>query len=223
MRNGIRSAASAVFAIIVCIAAGCSSGPKTDYAAAPVEFTAVKLNDVFWSPRLDINRRVTVPHNFRMAEKSGRVRNFELAAAALAGARDGKFATSYPFDDSDVYKIIEAASYTLSSYPNPEIEKEIDELIGKITAAQEPDGYLYTARTIGGPPPVDWLGKERWSNLSMSHELYDLGHLYEAAAAYYEATGKRTLLAVAEKSVRLLLSEFGRACARTRPATRRSR
>lgn len=209
MSRRMRSAAPAAVLIIVGVAAGCSSGPKTDYAAAPVEFTAVKLNDVFWAPRLDINRRVTVPHNFRMTEKSGRVRNFELAAAALAGAKDGKFATSYPFDDSDVYKIIEAAGYTLASHPDPGIEKEIDGLIAKIAAAQEPDGYLYTVRTIGGPPPVDWLGKERWSNLSMSHELYNLGHLYEAAAAYYEATGKRALLDIAEKSVRLLLREFG--------------
>jgi len=194
---------------IILLLTACSSRPETDYGIKPVGFTAVRLDDVFWSKRLKTNREVTVPHNLKMAEETGRVNNFDLAARALAGDKEGKFYTNYPFDDSDVYKIIEAAAYTLASHPLPELDEYIDGLIAKIAAAQEPDGYLYTARTIGGPPPVDWLGEERWSNLYMSHELYNLGHLYEAAAAYYEATGKKNLLNIAVNSARLLLKEFG--------------
>ncbi len=209
MKNGIRAAAVAAIFIAAALLSACSPRQEADYPAAPVGFTSVKLDDVFWAPRLEVNRRVTVPHNIKMAEDSGRIRNFELAAAALAGAKDGRFASSYPFDDSDVYKVIEAACYTLSSVYDPALAGKIDRIIAAIAAAQEPDGYLYTMRTIGGPPPVDWMGGERWSNLYMSHELYNLGHLYEAAAAHYEATGKRTLLDVAVKSARLLMKEFG--------------
>lgn len=198
-----------VLGLALVLAGSCSSGPKSDYAVAPVKFTDVRLNDVFWAPKLEINRRVTVPHNLKMSEETERLKNFELAAAALSGDKEGKFCTRYPFDDSDVYKVIEAAAYTLAAHPDVELEKKLDVLIAKVAAAQEPDGYLYTVRTIGGPPPVDWLGKERWSNLYMSHELYNLGHLYEAAVAYFEATGKRNLLDVALKSAALLLKEFG--------------
>jgi hypothetical protein len=93
----------------------CTTGPKADYPAAPVPFTDVHLTDVFWAPRLETNRTVTIPHIFKESEQTGRVKNFELADAALGGATDGKFCTRYPFDDSDVYKIIEAASYALAT------------------------------------------------------------------------------------------------------------
>ena len=180
-------------------------------------FTDVHLTDAFWAPRLETNRTVTIPHIFKQSEETGRVKNFELAEAALAGATDGKYCTRFPFDDSDVYKIIEAASYALATHADPELEKYVDGLIAKIAAAQEPDGYLYAARTIGGPPPQPWLGKERWSHLYMSHELYNVGHLYEAAAAHYQATGKKNLLAVAVKSADLVAREFGPG-KRTNPA-----
>jgi DUF1680 family protein len=198
--------------ILIVLAAGigaCSTAPKADYPAAPVPFTDVHLTDAFWAPRLDTNRTVTIPHIFKQSEETGRVKNFELAAAALGGAVDGKYCSRYPFDDSDVYKAIEAASYALATRPDPELEKYVDGLVAKIAAAQEPDGYLYAARTIGGPPPQDWLGKERWSHLYMSHELYNLGHLYEAAVAHFQATGKKNLLAVAVKSADLVAKEFG--------------
>lgn len=199
----------AALTMVLIISGACRKETSLDYQAKPVEFTAVSLDDVFWAPRLEVNRTVTVPHNFKMSEETGRIKNFELAEAALAGKKDGKFLTRYPFDDSDVFKIIEAASYTLAVEPDPELEKYLDSLIDKIAAAQEPDGYLYTARTIGGPPPVDWLGKERWSYLYMSHELYNLGHLFEGAVAHYQATGKKNLLTVATKAADLVVQEFG--------------
>jgi len=196
--------------IVIAVSTGtCSKAPKADYPAAPVPFTDVHLTDAFWAPRLETNRTVTIPHIFKQSEETGRVKNFELAEAALAGATDGKYCSRFPFDDSDVYKVIEAASYALATHPDPELDKYVDGLVAKIAAAQEPDGYLYAARTIGGPPPQDWLGKERWSHLYMSHELYNVGHLYEAAAAHYQATGKKNLLAVAAKSADLVAKEFG--------------
>src|SRR5512135_1017394 len=104
--------AIAVFALIG--ASTCSQAPKADYPAAPVPFTDVHLTDAFWAPRLDTNRTVTIPHVFKESEDTGRVKNFELAQAALDGATDGKYCTRFPFDDSDVYKSIEAASYALA-------------------------------------------------------------------------------------------------------------
>src|SRR4030042_6571874 len=102
------------------------------------------------------------------------------------------------------------AAHSLMVHPDPQLENKIDEIIAKIAAAQEKDGYIYTARTIDpANPPVDWVGKERWSNLYMSHELYNLGHLYEAAGAYNKATNKKNLLAVALKSANLIDSVFG--------------
>jgi DUF1680 family protein len=205
----VRAANVAAFAILPFLALSCTQAPKADYPAAPVPFTDVHLTDAFWAPRLEINRTVTIPHIFKESEQTGRVKNFEVAAAALGGATDGKYCSRFPFDDSDVYKIIEAASYALATHADPGLGTYVDGLIAKIAAAQEPDGYLYAARTIGGPPPQDWVGKERWSHLYMSHELYNLGHLYEAAAAHYQATKKKSLLAVAVKSADLVAKEFG--------------
>ena len=200
-------------ALIIAVLAGCgavlSSQPKADYPAVPVPFTDVHLSDAFWAPRLETNRAVTIPHILRQLEESRRVENFQRAAIAMASHAEGQFCSLYPFDDSDVYKTIEAASYALATRPDPALSKQLDALIAKIAASQEPDGYLYTARTIGGPPPQPWVGKERWSYLYMSHELYNVGHLYEAAAAHVQATGQRNLLDIAVKSANLVAREFG--------------
>ena len=204
-----RAAIVLLLAPLAVLAVTCAKAPKADYPAAPVPFTDVHLNDVFWAPRLETNRAVTIPHIFKESEQTGRVKNFELAGAAIGGATDGTYCSRFPFDDSDVYKTIEAASYALATHADPGLDKHVDDLVAKIAAAQEPDGYLYAARTIGGPPPQPWLGKERWSRLYMSHELYNLGHLYEAAVAHYQATGKKTLLDVAVKSANLVATEFG--------------
>jgi DUF1680 family protein len=208
MKKGI--AARALFlALAFAFSVTCARAPKADYPVKPVAFTDVHLTDVFWAPRLEANRAVTIPHIFKMEDETGRLKNFDLARDSLAGGTDLKFCTRYPFDDSDVYKTIEAASYAMATRPDPELEKYVDGVIDRIASAQEPDGYLYTIRTIGGPPPVDWMGKERWSHLYMSHELYNLGHLYEAAVAHYQATGKTSLLNIAIKSADLVTREFG--------------
>ena len=166
-----------------------------DYPVQPVPFTAVQLNDVFWAPRIETNRKVTIPAAFQKCEESGRVNNFERAAQALRGEQHDKKAPPYPFDDTDLYKVIEGASYVLNVQPDPKLDAYVDGMIAKIAAAQEPDGYIYTTRTIDPKNPHRWAGKERWVNeRNDSHELYNLGHLFEAAAAHYQATGKKNLL-----------------------------
>src|SRR5262245_19590511 len=182
-----------------------------DYPVKPVPFTAVHFNDVFWASRIEVNRTVTIPFAFEQCEKSGRVNNFLQAAAVLRGETlQDKRLPGYPFDDTDIYKVIEGASYTLSVHPDPKLEAYIDGLIEKIAAAQEKDGYLYPARTIDPAKPHNWAGTKRWELEKInSHELYNLGHLYEAAIAHYQATGKRSLLDIALRTAELLDRTFG--------------
>ena len=182
-----------------------------DYPVKPVPFTAVHFNDTFWLPRIETNRKVTIPFAFRKCEETGRVYNFERAAAVLRGETIAdKTPPGYPFDDTDIYKVIEGAAYTLGVVPDPKLEAYVDGLVGKIAAAQEPDGYLYTTRTIDPLHPHPWAGTKRWEKEEvLSHELYNLGHLYEAAVAYYQATGKRQLLDIALRTANLLDSTFG--------------
>ena len=182
-----------------------------DYPVRPVPFTSVHFHDAFWAPRLEINRKVTIPFAFKKDEETKRIYNFERAAAALRGETlQDKTPPGYPFDDTDVYKVIEGAAYALNVQPDPQMEAYVDGLIEKIGAAQEPDGYLYTTRTIDPQHPHRWAGTRRWELEKVdSHELYDLGHLYEAAVAYYQATGKRRLLDIALKTADLLDRTFG--------------
>ena len=193
------------------VSAQMAQAPSHDYPVQPVPFTAVHLDDVFWAPRIETNRTVSVPFAFEQCELSGRVDNFVRAAEALRGEEfTDKKPPGYPFDDTDIYKVIEGASYTLSVHPDPKLDAYVDSLITKIGAAQEPDGYLYTARTIDPQHPHPWAGKERWVLEKVdSHELYDLGHLYESAVAHYQATGKRKLLDIALRSADLLTRTFG--------------
>lgn len=177
-----------------------------DYPITPVPVTRVKINDGFWSVKLETNRTVTIPSSFRKCEETGRVDNFSIAA----GIREGGFQSKYPFDDSDVYKIMEGASYSLAAHPDPELEKYLDDLIATIAMAQEKDGYLMTWRSIDpNKPPTDWSGDERWANTLNGHELYNAGHLYEAAVAHFQATGKRTFLDIALKNAGLIIETFG--------------
>jgi DUF1680 family protein len=175
-----------------------------DYPIRPVPFTQVKFTDSFWAPRLETNRTVSVPYALRMNEETGRVDNFRKAARLMTGPHKGR-----RFNDSDVYKAMEAAAYTLRIYPDPALEKTLDDLIVLIGQAQEPDGYLYTTRTNDPAHPAAGAGRERWSNLRVSHELYNVGHMYEAAVAHFQSTGKRSFLAIAEKNAGLLLRTFG--------------
>jgi DUF1680 family protein len=197
---------------VVLLIPGCvkKSSSGEDYPIQPVPFTSVNLTDKFWAPRIKKNATVTIPIAFGYCESTGRVRNFEIAG----GLDTGKFQTIYPFDDSDVFKIIEGASYSLQTFPDPKLDAYLDTLIYKIGLAQEEDGYLYTNRTIaemnGGKGLHEWASKNRWELDSiLSHELYNLGHLYEAAVAHYQATGKRTLLDIALKSAELVNKDFG--------------
>ena len=182
-----------------------------DYPVKPVPFTAVHLSDEFWAPRIETNRRVSIPAAMHQLSVSGRVDLFERAAASLEG-KDlaNKEPPGYPFDDTDVYKVLEGASYALQVAPDPNLEAHVDDLIAKIGAAQEKDGYLYTTRTINPERPHAWAGINRWEEVrNESHELYNLGHLFEAAVAHYQATGKRSLLDIALRSADLLVETFG--------------
>ena len=189
---------------------GAQDARAHDYPVRPVPFTAVHLNDVFWAPRIETNRTVTIPAAFQQCEVTGRVNNFERAAQALRGEPHDTKPPGYPFDDTDLYKVIEGASYVLSVHPDPKLAAYVDGMIAKIAAAQEPDGYIYTTRTIDPKRPHPWAGAERWVNeRNDSHELYDLGHLFEAAVAHYQATGKKTLLDIATRGADLLTRTFG--------------
>jgi uncharacterized protein len=194
-----------LFAIGILYCSGIAAQQK-DYTYTPVSFTSVQLTDNFWLPRLKTNHTVTIPASFERCERTGRVKNFEMAAA-----KSGKFCTVYPFDDTDIYKTIEGASFSLSIFPDKKLELYIDSLIEKVAKAQEPDGYLYTARTINPAKPHDWSGANRWEKeREMSHELYNAGHLYEAATAHFAATGKKNLLNIALKNADLVCSVFGK-------------
>jgi len=185
-------------------AAADAAPASLDYPIRPVPFTHVKLTDGFWAPRLETNRTVSVPYALRMNEETGRVDNFRKAARLMSGPHRGR-----RFNDSDVYKAMEAAAYTLRLHPDPALEKTLDDLIALIARAQEPDGYLFTTRTNDPARPAPGSGAERWSNLRVSHELYNVGHMYEAAVAHFQATGKRTFLDIAKKNAALLLRTFG--------------
>ena len=180
-----------------------SIGPDRDYPVTPVPFTAVRIDDAFWTPRLEVNRTVSIPYAFEQCEETGRVDNFLIAA----GEKEGKFLPPR-WNDTDIYKGIEAASYAMSLHPDAEVDKYMDELIAKVAAAQEDDGYLYTARTCNPDDPPGGCGPERWSSLSGSHELYNAGHLFESAVAHYLATGKRPYLDVAVKFADLIDRTF---------------
>src|ERR1022692_1465391 len=172
-----------------------------DYPFKPVPFTAVHLNDAFWAPRLETNRLTTIPYAFGKCEESGRMYNFERAAAVLRGENiSDRKPPGFPFDDTDPYKVLEGAAYSLAVQPDPKLDAYLDKLIALIASAQEPDGYLYTTRTIDPQHPHNWSGTKRWVNeQELSHELYNAGHLFEAAVAHYQATGKTNLLNVAIK------------------------
>jgi DUF1680 family protein len=194
---------------IFLINGACSTQEKEQtsrYPITPVSFTDVTLNDNFWLPRININTKITIPIAFKQSEETGRIKNFEVAGGLSAGT----FSSKYAFDDSDVFKILEGASYSLMISPDPDLDAYLDSLIHKIAAAQEDDGYLYTNRTILGDSAHEMAGAERWSNVSEhSHELYNVGHMYEAAVAHYQATGKRSFLDVAIKNANLIDEIFG--------------
>ena len=166
------------------------------YPITPVPFTSVKVTDSFWGQRLKASREVTIPLAFSKCEETGRYENFAKAAHP---SNDYKV-EGFSFDDTDVYKTIEGASYSMQTYPDKKLDKYIDSVLMVVAAAQEPDGYLYTARTMNPQHPHEWAGSKRWEKVEdLSHEFYNLGHMVEGAVAHYQATGKRTFLDVAIK------------------------
>jgi DUF1680 family protein len=182
-----------------------ANAQQKDYPIQALDFTKVKLQDRFWMPRIETNRLVTIPASFARCESTGRVNNFLMAAT-----KTGKFCTRYPFDDTDIYKTIEGASFSLAMHYDAKLDAYVDSMIQIISNAQEPDGYLYTARTIDKVNVNPFFGKERWEKeREHSHELYNAGHLYEAAAAHFLATKKTSLLNIALKNADLVCSVFG--------------
>jgi len=156
--------------------------PLTNWQRVP--FTKVKIDDAFWRPRLELLNQVTIKACLKQCHETGRIANFAKAAGQMEGEFEGIY-----YDDSDVYKVLEGAAYLLMSKRDPELEAEIDAIIELIAAAQEPDGYLCTYFTLEAR-------ESKWTDME-KHEMYNGGHLIEAAVAYFEATGKRKLLDVA--------------------------
>jgi len=166
------------------------------YPITPVPFTAVKVTDAFWGQRLKASREVTIPLAFSKCEETGRYQNFVKAAHPSESYK----VEGFSFDDTDVYKTIEGASYSMQTFPNKKLDKYIDSVLTIVAKAQEPDGYLYTGRTMNPKHPHAWSGTKRWEKEEdLSHELYDLGHMLEGAIAHYQATGKRNFLDIAIK------------------------
>lgn len=181
-----------------------------DYPHRPVPFTAVELTDTFWRPRIEINRDVTIPYAFSKSEETHRIENFKVAG----GLSDKPWQGRFGFNDSDVSKIIEGAAYCLVAGDNPELSAYVDRVVGYYAAAQEDDGFLYTLWTCRAT--VEDYDKikvrphhERWDNVKKAHQLYNVGHMYEAGVAHYLATGKRDLLDVCIKNADLVCEQFG--------------
>ncbi len=195
--------------IILTPAVFAQTTPAADYPYQPIPFTQVKFTDAFWLPRIETNRTETIPFAFKMCEDTNRLENFKIAA----GLSDKKWDGDFGFNDSDIYKVVEGASYALMVKPDAKLDAYLDEVIGYIAAAQEDNGYLYTAWTARAKDHRKNIAccynAAPWDNLRDAHELYNLGHMYEAAAAHYLATEKHSFLDVAVKSADLVCDVFG--------------
>ena len=200
--------------LLLLLTAGCQStkesGTHPDYPIQDVKLSQVKLIDSFWLPRIQLIQNKVIVHAFDKCDTEGRIENFKTAHRVMNGGV-GKTLGTMPFDDTDVYKILEGVAYSLINNPNPALEQYSDSIISIIAMGQEPDGYLTTWRTIDPEHPTsEWVpGGPRWSHLEISHELYNSGHLFEAASAYHWATGKDNLLNIALKNADLLVEVFG--------------
>ena len=196
-------------AVLFSLFVGCGKQKKySDYPIAMLDIKKVELTDSFWLPKIKTVQNTTIAFGFDKCVKEGRLENFLIAGKKKKGKVHGKM----PFDDTDVYKIIEGASYSLISAPNKTLEDYLDSIIAIISIGQEDDGYITTWFSIDPDnPPAPWVPKtgKRWSRLVSSHELYNSGHLFHAAAAHYLATGKRNFLDIAIKNADLLVNNFG--------------
>ncbi|MDB6057768.1 MAG: hypothetical protein JWO95_1612 [Verrucomicrobiales bacterium] len=195
MNTKLATLKSCVIALAtIVIAFSCFAAKQSELVAVP--FTDVQIDSEFWASRIKMNREKIVPHDLQYCE--ARINNFAKAGGLMPGKFEGTF-----FDDSDVYKVIEGAAYSLSQQRDPELEKTVDGVIDKIAAAQQPDGYLYTFYTVNKTLNL------RWTKEKDMHETYCAGHLIEGAIAYYQATGKRKLLDVAIRVADHIDTVFG--------------
>ena len=190
------------------------------YPISQVPFTAVKVTpNTFWGDRIRAAREVTIPLAFSKCEETHRYENFKMAAFTLQhpgheGLNTPKWDVAkfmgFSFDDTDVYKTIEGASYVLQTYPDAKLKQYIDSVLDIVAAAQESDGYLYTARTINPEHPHGWAAHKRWAaEEHASHELYNLGHMVDAACAHYQATGSDKFLNIAKRYADCVVREVG--------------
>jgi hypothetical protein len=189
---------------VVLVAGGASGAEQRDYPLVPLPFNEVTLADEFWLPRLKTQVKVTVPHALKETEPA--VENLRRCGNFLRG-RGGPLPFPHRFISSDLYKVMEGAAYLLTIERDPALEKRMDEIIGIIAQAQKDDGYLYVAHICGVAKPRE-MGETPYSWVVHSHELYNMGHMYEGAVAYYRATGKDAWLKVAEKSARHIQKVF---------------
>lgn len=198
-----------IFLAGACTISAGAAGKTTAHNGYPIDqvpFTSVKVTDDFWGQRLKASRDVTVPLAFSKCEETGRYDNFVKAAHPSDTIHVGGLS----FDDTDVYKTIEGASYLMQTYPDPKLDAYIDSVLVIVAAAQEPDGYLYTSRTMNPKHPHEWAGSKRWESVEdLSHEFYNLGHMVEGAIAHYQATGKRNFLDIAIKYADCVCREIG--------------
>ncbi len=202
----MRSFIITLLAFFCITAQGQKKNSNTGYPISPVPFTSVKVTDIFWGQRLKASREVTIPLAFSKCEETGRYENFVKATKPS----DTYKVEGFSFDDTDVYKTIEGASYSMQTYPDKKLDKYIDSVLTIVAKAQEPDGYLYTARTMNPKHPHNWSGTKRWvKEEDLSHELYNLGHMIEGAVAHYQATGKRNFLDIAIKYADCAVREVG--------------
>ncbi|MGM0485389.1 MAG: glycoside hydrolase family 127 protein [Planctomycetota bacterium] len=181
-----------------CVEASESEDLQRDYNVTPIPFSRVDVADDFWTPRLETNRTVTIPYAFEQCEKTDRISNFEKAAGLKEGKHEGA-----AFNDSDVYKIMEGAAYSLQVHSDQEMRSYLDRLVHVIQKAQWDDGYLFTFYSVPDHQP-----EKRWTNIQWIHELYCAGHMYEAAVAHHEVTGDETFLKIAKENADLIRRVF---------------
>lgn len=177
---------------------------KQEKNIVPVPFTEVQLTEGFWKNRMQTELDVTVP--FSVEQSAPAVERFRRCAAFRKG-EPTELPQTHRFISSDLYKVMEGVSYSLMLRPDARLEQWMDSVIAYIAASQQEDGYLYISH-ICGNPNTEWMGERPYSFVMQSHELYNMGHLYEAAVAYQQATGKRQLLDVALKSAHHIQKVF---------------
>ena len=207
-------------ALVMTVQAKKEATRTNGYPITQVPFTAVKVTpNTFWGDRIRAAREVTIPLAFQKCEETHRYENFKMAAYTLQhpgheGLNTPKWDVAkfmgFSFDDTDVYKTIEGASYVLQTYPDAKLKQYIDSVLDIVAAAQETDGYLYTARTINPEHPHGWAAHKRWAaEEHASHELYNLGHMVDAACAHYQATGSDKFLNIAKRYADCVIREVG--------------